>query len=327
MNEGQDEIRRRRIWVQLYAKTKDAGLVCQRCGISRPTLRLWWKRFLAKGEAGLVNLSRRPLHSPRRILDRERIDLILGLRDERKLGPKRIQAELLRHHDTRLSTATIWKVLRAHEREPLVRRRPPENPQRYSRPLPGDRVQVDTMKVGPGRYQYTAIDDCTRLRVLGLYPRRTANNAAHFLQHRMIEEFPFPIQRVQTDRGGEFFGMPFQDALQQHCIKFRPNRPRVPHLNGKVERSQQTDWVEFYSTVGLEDPSLPTLLEEWQFFYNWHRPHSALGGKTPMERCCELVEAVPLQEEVEAQYNVKTERTKIRDFLADQRLAELKGCL
>jgi hypothetical protein len=52
--------------------------------------------------------------------------------------------------------------------EHLVRRRPPENPQRYSRSLPGDRVQMDTMKVGAGRFQYTAIDDCTRLRVLGL---------------------------------------------------------------------------------------------------------------------------------------------------------------
>lgn len=26
-------------WVELYAQTGDAGLVCQRCGISRPTLR------------------------------------------------------------------------------------------------------------------------------------------------------------------------------------------------------------------------------------------------------------------------------------------------
>ena len=292
MHGNQEELQRRRIWVQLYAETKDAGLVCRRCGISRPTLRLWWERFLSKGEAGLVSLSRRPHHSPGRILDQERIGRILVLRDERKLGPKRIQAELLRHHDIRLSTATIWKVLHAHERAPLVRRRPPENPRRYSRPLPGDRVQVDTMKVDAGRFQYTAIDDCTRLRVLGLYPRRTASHAVHFLEHRLIEEFPFPIQRIQTDRGGEFFGMMFQDALQRHCIKFRPNRPRAPHLNGKVERSQQTDWVEFYSTVDVEDLLLPTLLEEWQFFYNWHRPHSALGGKTPMERCCELVESV-----------------------------------
>jgi transposase InsO family protein len=97
------------------------------------------------------------------------------------------------------------------------------------------------MKISGECFQYTAIDDCTRLRVLGLYPRRTASNAVHFLEHRMIEEFPFPIQRIQTDRGGEFFGMAFQEALQRYCIKFRPTRPRAPHLNGKVERSQQTD--------------------------------------------------------------------------------------
>jgi transposase InsO family protein len=156
------------------------------------------------------------------------------------------------------------------------------------------------MKVSTSRSQYTAIDDCTRLRVLGVYPRRPASNAVHFLEQCMLEEFPFPIQRVQTDRGGEFFGMAFQAALQRYCIKFRPTRPRSPHLNGKVERSQQTDWVECYSTVDLEDPLLPELLDEWQVFYNWHRLHSALGNKTPMERCCELLDVTPGQEEVES---------------------------
>jgi hypothetical protein len=92
VNSAQDEQRRRLVWVQLYAETRDAGLVCRHCGISRPTLRLWWERFMAKGDAGLVSLSRRPPNSPRRVLDQEHIGLILGLRDERKLGPKRIQA-------------------------------------------------------------------------------------------------------------------------------------------------------------------------------------------------------------------------------------------
>lgn len=84
--------------------------------------------------------------------------------------------------------------------------------------------------------------------------------------------------------------------------------------------------MEFYSTVDLKDPLLPNLLEEWQFFYNWHRPHSALGGKTPMGRCCELLETTPYQEEVEANYHLKQERAKVREFGVDQRLAELKGC-
>jgi hypothetical protein len=40
-----------------------------------------------------------------------------------------------------------------------------------------------------------------------------------------------------------------------------------------------------------------------------------------MERCCQLLEQTPLLEEVEAQYDVKRERAKIRDFCTDQRLA------
>jgi hypothetical protein len=162
---------------------------------------------------------------PRRATHR----LILALRDERKLGPQRIQAELLRHHGFRLSTATIWKVLHVHTRPPLVRRRPPERSRRYSRPLPGDRVQVDTMKISGGCFQYTAVDDCTRLRVLGLYPRRTASHAVHFLEHRMIAEFPFPIQRIQTDRGGEFFGMAFQEGCNAIASNFGPTA-LAPHI-------------------------------------------------------------------------------------------------
>jgi hypothetical protein len=134
------------------------------------------------------------------------------IRRRAELGPKRIQSELLRQHSLRVSTATIWKVLRAHGRAPLLRRRPPDAVRRYNRPLPGDRIQLDTMKVASGRFQYTAIDDCTRLRVLGLYRARTSANAVHFLGNRMVEEFPFPIQRVQTDRGAE-------EDKEQHVMK------------------------------------------------------------------------------------------------------------
>ncbi len=50
-------------------------------------------------------------------------------------------------------------------------------------------------------------------------------------------------------------------------IKFHPNKPGSPHLNGKVERSQKTDKSEFYPTidvsVGLEELDLLlTLLQQ-----------------------------------------------------------------
>jgi transposase InsO family protein len=61
-----------------------------------------------------------------------------------------------------------------------------------------------------------------------------------------------------------------------YSIKFRPIKPRSPHLNGKVERSQRTDVEGFYSTISLDDPELENKLEQWQFHYNWHRPQKVL---------------------------------------------------
>ncbi|EHU07708.1 putative transposase 7 [Escherichia coli DEC1A] len=51
---------------------------------------------------------------------------------------------------------------------------------------------MDTCKIGPGLYQYTSVDDCTRYRVLRLYSRRTAVNSLDFIDC-VIEEMPFPI--------------------------------------------------------------------------------------------------------------------------------------
>lgn len=75
---------------------------------------------------------------------------------------------------------------------------------------------------------------------------------------------PFPIQRFQTDRGREFFAVKVQERLKEYGIKFRPNKPASPHLNGKVERSQKTDKAEFYATVDLSADDLKELLAEWQ---------------------------------------------------------------
>lgn len=113
-------------------------------------------------------------------------------------------------------------------------------------------MQIDTCKIAAGLYQYTAVDDCTRYRVLGFYKKRTASNTLLFLE-RLIEQIPFAIQRIRTDR---------QKKLMEYRIEFRPIKPGSPHLNGKVERSRRTDLEEFYPTVDLNDPKLEDLLEE-----------------------------------------------------------------
>jgi len=171
-------------------------------------------------------------------------------------------------------------------------------------------VQIDTCKVGKHLYQFTAIDDCTRMRVLALYSSRSAINAAHFVKNCLLPQFPFPIQRIQSDRGGEFIGEEFQDALHENRIKFRPNRPRAPHLNGKVERSQRTDRMEFWSSVDTkaerevldEQLAHDEQLAQWQGFYNQERTHSALHCKTPQARFLELLDVLPTFEAIQAAY-------------------------
>lgn len=316
------ETRARLRWVELFQETGNAGLVCVRCGISRPTLRKWIRRFEKDGADGLRSRSRRPLHSPARKVTSREEQLILKLR-KRNIGARRIQAELRRLHDIRLSTATIHKVLKRLQVKGLKRFQRKKRYRRYERPVPGDRVQMDVFKVRPGLYQYTSVDDCTRYRVLGLYPRRAGENTLQFLD-KVLEETPFPIQRIQTDRGREFFAIKVQQRLMDWGIKFRPIRPAAPHLNGKVERSQRTDLEEFYATADLDAETLVDRLQEWQHYYNWDRPHGALGGRSPMDRFFQLIHKVPLSEEVDRLYVPAKERLQEPQYAVEMQLRKLK---
>lgn len=198
------EQKRRLGWVTMYRQTRDAGITCRRCGISRPTLRKWVNRYEVSGVEGLAAQSSRPLSSPNRKLNAALEQQILELRSKRTIGARRIQIELGRSNEKWISRTLIKRVLDRASTAPLKKARRPTVPARYSRPTPGDRVQMDTVKICSGVCQYTAIDDCSRFRVLGLHPRRAGKYTLLFLD-RVMEEMPFPIQQVQTDRGTEFF--------------------------------------------------------------------------------------------------------------------------
>ena len=138
---------------------------------------------------------------------------------------------------------------------------------------------------------------------------------------------PFPIQRIQTDRGREFFAEKVQKRLIKYGIKFRPNKPGSPHLNGKVERSQKTDKTEFYATVDLTTKDLNEHLALWQHYYNWDRPHSAHNGKTPMEKYFELSEETPFSDEISNLYHSCSERIQDANYKVDLELQRLKRSL
>jgi transposase InsO family protein len=160
----------------------------------------------------------------------------------------------------------------------------------------------------------------------GLFNRRTGDNTLNFIDC-VLEKMPFPVQRIQTDRGREFFASKVQKRLMNYIIKFRPNKPGSPHLNGKVERSQKTDKAEFYATVDLAAEDLDEQFALWQHYYIWDRPHSAHNGKTPMERYFELSEETPFSDEISNRYQSISELIQYANYKVDLELRRLKRSL
>jgi transposase InsO family protein len=160
-------------------------------------------------------------------------------------------------------------------------------------PAPGESVQVDVkfVRVGGTRaYQYTALDDCTRFRVLRLYRQLNVRSSQDFLAE-MIRTFPFAIRKIQTDHGAEF-SFAFVLAVERRGIRHRYIRPRCPEQNGKVERSHRIDHEEFWSQQSFERFEAATAaLREWERVYNEQRFSMALNGRTPAEKLAAILKA------------------------------------
>ena|SRR5271166_2154702 len=297
------EVRRRLAIIQHAEEvTGNVAMTCRYYGISRQVYYRWLRRYQEQGIDGLRDLSRRPHHSP----NATHVDVvgkILYLRQNYHFGPGKIAMYLKRYHDVEVSQSGVWRILKRLDlnRLPASQRykRLDRRWKRYEKQLPGHQVQIDVKFVEPlktaarpavGRrtkyYQFTAIDDCTRLRVLRIYPRCDQKTAIQFVDY-VLERLPFPVQIIQTDNGAEF-----QSAFHYHVLDkgvgHRYIKPRTPRLNGKVERSHRIDAEEFYALLDglvIDDAKIfNNKLKEWEDYYNYHRPHGGLAGQTPYER-------------------------------------------
>jgi len=167
------ETRKRYRCIELYGRSKSFSIVAHKYGISRVTLRNWVRRYERDGIAGLVSESPQPKRSPARKISTYERGWILELRS-RRLGSRRIQSELRRTHSFHVSRTTIDKVLTAAKAEPLANSRlHRKRTLRYAKGSQASGCRWTTWEIGPGLYQYTATDDCTRIRILALYSRGT----------------------------------------------------------------------------------------------------------------------------------------------------------
>ena len=250
-----------------YAEKYGVARASRKYNKAKSYIYFWKARFDGSIES-LACRSRRPHSHPRQHTEAE----LKLIRDMRRRNPKLGIVELwsrLRKRGYNRCLESLWRVLR---REGLALKEKPKKkykPKPYEQmDHPGQRVQID-VKVVPRDciadpelklYQYTAIDEYSRYRVLGAYVEQCTFSSADFLR-KVVEAFRrkgVTVECVQTDNGFEFTNrfsnskrdIPtlFEHTAAELGIRHKLIRPYTPRHNGKVERSHREDQKRFYDT-------------------------------------------------------------------------------
>src|SRR5215469_7925552 len=133
----------------------------------------------------------------------------------------------------------------------------------FEKAEPGESIQVDVKYVqiaGRWAFQYTALDDCTRFRILRLYLRLHHRSSLAFLAE-LQRAFPFPIQRLQCDRG--------QESPSPSCWGSKPLGSGIgtsgPGVRNRTAKSSgATASIRRSSGVGTASPSSRRPLERFE---------------------------------------------------------------
>jgi transposase InsO family protein len=275
--------------------TGNVSRTCRYYRITRQAYYKWLRRHEEEGLEGLRDRSRKPHVSPN-ATKAEVVGKIVYLRKSYHFGPHKIAMYLKRYHDVQISPSGVWRILKRLDMSRLPAsqryRRHVDRWKRYEKPLPGHRVQVDVKFIAPLRgsrrkhCQFTAIDDCTRIRVLRIYDRLNQKTAIQFVDY-VVEKLPFRVEVIRRTTAPSSRRSSTYHVLDRG-IGHVYIKPLTPRLNGKVERSHRIDEEEFYrmlAGVVIDDTGLFNhRLQEWETFYNFNRPHGGLGGQTPYER-------------------------------------------
>jgi transposase len=253
-----------------------AAHVAEQLGISRATAYKWLRRYRTEGEVGLLDRSSRPHRSPRRLSPSREAE-ILAARAEWRYGPDRLGPLL------GLPPSTVHRVL---ARRGFSRLRDADRvtaaPVRYVACHPGALLHQDHKKLG-------RIPDGGGWRSLGRLdaPHHGHSNVGYEHLEVAAAEFArlgIQIERVLTDNGAGYRSNAYRDALGHLGARHKRTRPWRPQTNGKAERVIQTllrEWAygRAYTTNRERADALPVCVD----FYNRRRPHTALGGRSPLD--------------------------------------------
>lgn len=284
------------------------------------TIYCWLKKWRngSYNTVSLTDKSKRPHTNPKTHTDEELKKIYYVWRRNPNLG---LQDLWIRLRDKHGYTRTMPGLLKALKRLGIV-----TNPKIIPSPTckknkpyqamwrPGERIQIDVKYVPKecldpayfaqfpfeGLYQYTAIDEYSRYRILGAYREHNTYASSLFLRlvYSAFKAMGIRVECVQTDNGSEFTSRlltndnkkksEFERTAKRLYIKLKHIKPHTPKHNGKVERSHREDQKLFYSEIIRTGKLIKSFndfkqrLKRHQDKTN-HRPMRPLGYLSPIQ--------------------------------------------
>ena len=291
-----------------YVKNKGVPKALEEFNVSRATIYRWIKKFDGTNKS-LLDKSRRPHSHPNQHTEEELRNIKNYKAKNKKKGLVMLWLKLREKTGYSRSIVSLYRAmirLGIYKKTPSKKKQS-ENRKYKQATYPGEKIQVDVKYVPINcmlnedkendirYYQYTAIDEYSRQRVVMATKEHSTYESAKFVK-LIIKKFKFNIETVQTDNGLEFTNRLsykadrntktfFEKELELNNIKHKLIKPRTPKQNGKVERSHRKDQENlYYDQKFLNFEDFKRKLNRWIKEYNntgmkplnWKSPNQIL---------------------------------------------------
>lgn len=284
-----------------YAEKHGVTKAAIRYNTNRQYIYRWLKRYDGTLQS-LADRSHRPHSHPNQHTEAE-LNLIRNMRRRNPNTGLVVFWVKLRQRGYSRSISGLYRVLTRSDQMAVKLPNPKYIPKPYEQmQYPGQRIQIDVKYVpnaclvgdaaGQKFYQYTAIDEYSRFRILAAFEEHSTYSSAEFIK-LVVKAFPYAIECVQTDNGLEFTNRLnsngtkkktlFEKTLCDLGIQHKLIKPFTPRHNGKVERSHRKDNEEFYASHSFYSfQDFKSQLEKRQRLYN-NFPMRPLNWRSPKQ--------------------------------------------
>ena len=253
-----------RQWVIRYSEKNGVTKAANRFRVSRNAIYEWKAKYDGNWKS-LIDKSHRPHHHPAEH-SQEEYDLIKRYWKKNQ-DDKIVLWDKIRKKGYARSYKSMCRAIKRLELGEVEKRREGQKPKPYAKAeYPGQKVQIDVKYVpsycvanDTKYYQYTAIDEYSRVVYREMYEEHSTYSSRDFIR-KVVNFYPFKIELVQTDNGGEWTNAlksdnpkptMFEIELARLGIKYTRIRIATPRHNGKVERQHRTDEKRFYKKMRM----------------------------------------------------------------------------